>query len=71
MLLFDGLVLETDLLTIPHPELHKRRFVLEPLLELAPDFVHPRLQASIRDLFALCPDKGRVRKTSMKLTRPE
>lgn len=71
LLFYDGLVFESDSLTIPHPELHKRRFVLEPLRELDPDFVHPRLGASISVLHANCPDKGWVRKTSMKLTQPE
>ncbi|MEX2190792.1 MAG: 2-amino-4-hydroxy-6-hydroxymethyldihydropteridine diphosphokinase [Bacteroidota bacterium] len=71
LLLYDGLVLESDSLTLPHPELHNRRFVLEPLRELAPDFVHPRLQASIKDLYAHCPDNGWVKKTSMKLKQPE
>jgi 2-amino-4-hydroxy-6-hydroxymethyldihydropteridine diphosphokinase len=37
-------------LTIPHPRLHERRFVLEPLLEIAPDWVHPTLKVSARDL---------------------
>jgi 2-amino-4-hydroxy-6-hydroxymethyldihydropteridine diphosphokinase len=71
LLLFDSLILETASLTIPHPELHKRRFVLEPLQELAPDVVHPLLQASISDLCDRCPDKGWVRKTTMKLTQSE
>ncbi|MEX2116798.1 MAG: 2-amino-4-hydroxy-6-hydroxymethyldihydropteridine diphosphokinase [Bacteroidota bacterium] len=71
LLLFDGLVLDSARLVIPHPEMHKRRFVLEPLRELAPDFVHPRLKTSIADLYRQCPDKGWVKKTSMKLTRSE
>jgi len=71
LLLYGSLVLDTASLIIPHPELHKRRFVLEPLRELDPDFVHPRLRASISTLYTRCPDKGWVRKTSMKLTQPE
>ncbi len=71
LLLYNDLVLDTTSLVIPHPEMHKRRFVLEPLRELAPDFFHPRLRASISDLYAHCPDKGWVRKTTMKLTQPE
>lgn len=47
-------------LTIPHPRLHERRFVLAPLCELAPDLRHPRLGATIRDLLAECPDAARV-----------
>lgn len=43
LLFYGGDVLELPGLTVPHPELHRRRFVLEPLVELAPEFVHPVL----------------------------
>lgn len=42
-------------LTIPHPEMHKRRFVLEPLLEVAPDWIHPTLHADVAALLAALP----------------
>jgi 2-amino-4-hydroxy-6-hydroxymethyldihydropteridine diphosphokinase len=45
-------------LTIPHPRLHQRRFVLEPLLEIAPDWVHPTLNVSARDLLHQLSDEG-------------
>ncbi len=41
ILFYDDLVLESKSLTIPHPELHKRAFVLVPLLDVAPDWIHP------------------------------
>jgi 2-amino-4-hydroxy-6-hydroxymethyldihydropteridine diphosphokinase len=47
-------------LTLPHPRLHERRFVLTPLCELAPELRHPRLGVTIRDLLADCPDTSRV-----------
>ena len=47
-------------LTIPHVELHRRRFVLEPLFEIAPELVHPRLRRSVAELHELCPDRGPV-----------
>lgn len=43
-------------LIVPHPHLHERRFVLEPLFELAPDWVHPVLNLSISQLVQLCED---------------
>ncbi len=43
-------------LMIPHPLITERRFVLVPLAEIAPDFIHPVLQLRIRDLLDNCPD---------------
>lgn len=48
-------------LVIPHPRLHERRFVLEPLAEIAPELVHPVLGLTVRELVALCPDPSVVR----------
>jgi 2-amino-4-hydroxy-6-hydroxymethyldihydropteridine diphosphokinase len=50
ILLFGRAIIESSNLTIPHPLLHKRRFVLEPLVQLAPDLVHPVLNQTIRRL---------------------
>lgn len=44
-------VVNTDMLTIPHPRMHQRAFVLVPLLELIPDFIHPVLNKTISDLY--------------------
>ena len=60
LLYYDDLILQTDRLTLPHPLLHQRRFVLMPLCEIAPDFVHPILEKSNADLLAECPDFGYV-----------
>lgn len=50
ILLYDDIVLKTDSLTIPHPLMHEREFVLGPLSEIAGEFVHPVLKKSIADL---------------------
>jgi 2-amino-4-hydroxy-6-hydroxymethyldihydropteridine diphosphokinase len=50
LLLYDDVVLQTDRLTLPHPRLHQRRFVLEPLYELAPQLMHPQLHRTMADL---------------------
>lgn len=50
LLLYGDQVLETQELIVPHPRLHLRAFVLEPLAELAAELVHPRLGATLADL---------------------
>jgi 2-amino-4-hydroxy-6-hydroxymethyldihydropteridine diphosphokinase len=54
----------TEFLTLPHPRLHLRRFVLTPLAELGPHILHPILQRTIRQLLADTPDRSLVRKWS-------
>ncbi|WCL80319.1 2-amino-4-hydroxy-6-hydroxymethyldihydropteridine diphosphokinase [Saprospira sp. CCB-QB6] len=49
-------------LQIPHPQLHKRRFVLAPLAQIAPQFIHPSLNQSIQDLLDHCQDPLPVQK---------
>ncbi len=50
ILLFGNSVVQAKGLSIPHPAMHERRFVLEPLAEIAPDARHPVLKRSIREL---------------------
>lgn len=60
ILSFDDMILEGPDLILPHPELHRRRFVLVPLCEVAPDWKHPRLGLEVRDLLARVEDGRRV-----------
>jgi len=50
ILLFGNSTVETQGLTIPHPAMHERRFVLEPLTEIAPEARHPGLKSTVREL---------------------
>jgi 2-amino-4-hydroxy-6-hydroxymethyldihydropteridine diphosphokinase len=61
ILLWGDAVIETLELRIPHPEFRKRRFVLEPLCELAPDLIDPESGRSIGELLAESGDSGWVR----------
>lgn len=60
ILFYDDMVLEGPELILPHPELHRRRFVLVPLCEVAPDLRHPRLGSSVRELLARVEDGKQV-----------
>ncbi len=51
ILFYENRVVETDNLTIPHPHLHRRNFVLLPLLEIVPDMQHPVLGKTIEELY--------------------
>ena len=50
ILLYDELVINTPELSVPHPLMHKRLFVMEPLTEIAPKLIHPVLHSSMEDI---------------------
>jgi 2-amino-4-hydroxy-6-hydroxymethyldihydropteridine diphosphokinase len=57
ILFYDDLIINEKGLNIPHPEIQNRNFVLIPLEEIAPDFIHPVLKKKISDLVSLSTDK--------------
>ena len=50
LLLVDDIVIREPGLTLPHPRMHNRRFVLDPLASVAPEVVHPLLRLNVREL---------------------
>jgi len=54
ILFYDDQIIESPAVTIPHPRIHERGFVLQPLMDLAPDLIHPIKRQSIRELIAQC-----------------
>jgi 2-amino-4-hydroxy-6-hydroxymethyldihydropteridine diphosphokinase len=70
ILFFGNKIIRTKELTIPHKLLYKRRFVLEPLVEISPNLMHPVFKKSIRRLFKDLKDKKEVRKINHKWKNP-
>jgi 2-amino-4-hydroxy-6-hydroxymethyldihydropteridine diphosphokinase len=62
ILLFGDMIVNTEFLTLPHPRLHERRFVLKPLAKLAPNFVHPLLNQEIEDILENLDDPSEVKR---------
>lgn len=56
ILFYDDRVIQSPLLTIPHPRLHLRRFTLEPLCEIEPTLIHPVFKKTIQSLLEECTD---------------
>jgi 2-amino-4-hydroxy-6-hydroxymethyldihydropteridine diphosphokinase len=67
VLLYDGVVSKDEAVTVPHPEMEQRKFVLVPLKEIAPDLVHPINGMTMEELVAACTDPGRVVQSHHKL----
>ncbi len=62
IIFYNNDILTTTDLTIPHPQMQLRNFVLKPIAELVPDYIHPVLNKSIKELLLSCSDQLKVEK---------
>ena len=62
ILFYADTILENSFLTLPHPRLHLRKFVLVPMAEIAPNFVHPVLEQNMQEILAELEDNKEVRR---------
>lgn len=62
LLFYGGVHYNTPFLTLPHPRLHQRKFVLVPMAELVPHFVHPTLNKSIQEILSEVADDTKVKR---------
>jgi len=60
ILFFNTEIVKTSKLKIPHPEIQRRRFVLMPLAEVAPQLIHPELGQTVSKMLATTEDRKRV-----------
>ncbi len=70
ILFFEDEILQENTLTIPHAELHKRKFVLQPLRDITTDFQHPVLQKSLEQLWEECEDPSVIEPLNDQLENP-
>ena len=62
ILLYGDIIVDEEILKIPHPLLHKRKFVLVPMCEIDSEMIHPVLNKSIAELLESCEDQSEVKK---------
>lgn len=64
---YDKEIIDTERLTVPHPKMQERKFILKPLADISPQFYHPILNKDTRNLLQECKDKSIITRTSQKL----
>ena len=60
VLFIESEIIDTEKMKVPHPRMTERRFVLEPLSEIASDMVHPAMKQTVAELLKACKDSGKV-----------
>ncbi|MEO8934629.1 MAG: 2-amino-4-hydroxy-6-hydroxymethyldihydropteridine diphosphokinase [Xanthomarina sp.] len=70
ILFVDEEIIDSEILEVPHPELHKRKFVLKPLMEIAPKIIHPKLHKNTATLLEECEDASEIESINIWLKNP-
>ena len=70
LLLYEDEIIESKTLVLPHPEMHKRQFVIQPLKDIAKQVEHPKLNTTIEDLAIQCKDNTEVKPIKIWLKNP-
>ncbi|MEH6535260.1 MAG: 2-amino-4-hydroxy-6-hydroxymethyldihydropteridine diphosphokinase [Psychroserpens sp.] len=70
ILFFNAEMLKTELLSVPHPELQNRQFVLQPLKDVAPKFEHPKFKKTVEELLVECEDESEIEAIKIWLKNP-
>jgi len=70
LLFFEDKVIHSDFITVPHPRIQERKFVLVPLQEIEPEFTHPEYKKDIKALFSETSDASNIEKSNFKLKNP-
>lgn len=70
VLLYDDLLIESKVLTVPHPEMHNRKFVLQPLSDIAPAKHHPLFNKTTEQLLQECTDASNIQPVAFQLVNP-
>jgi 2-amino-4-hydroxy-6-hydroxymethyldihydropteridine diphosphokinase len=71
ILFYDDKVINKKTLVVPHPELQNRKFVLQPLQDIAKDVVHPKLDDSVASLLEACEDDSKIEPINIWLKNPK
>jgi 2-amino-4-hydroxy-6-hydroxymethyldihydropteridine diphosphokinase len=70
IIFFGDEVMNSKTLTLPHPEMHKRKFVLQPLSDIAPEVIHPKKKKNVSALLDGCKDKSDIESINLWLKNP-
>lgn len=70
VILVDNAIINTKTLQVPHPEMHKRKFVLQPLCDIAQHVLHPAFKVDVQQLLLQCEDVSEIESTTLELKNP-